>query len=101
MWPIYRLHHERSRYVYNMFYKKKEISRELYEYWLNEKWADAALIAKWKKPGYQKVWWLNCIQKKDKSYGTTCVCRVPKENLEEGKKVEWVNCGCHGCASGD
>ena len=26
VWPIYRLHHERSRYVYNMFYKKKEIS---------------------------------------------------------------------------
>ena len=73
VWPIYRLHHERSRYVYNMFYKKKEISRELYQYCLNEKWADAGLIAKWKKPGYQKVCCLNCIQKGDKNYSTACI----------------------------
>ena len=31
-WKIYQLHHQRSRYIYELFYKKKEISRELYEY---------------------------------------------------------------------
>lgn len=55
LWPIFRLHHERSRYVYEMFYKKKEIPRDLYEYCLREKWADADLIAKWKKTGYEKL----------------------------------------------
>jgi len=32
-----------------MFYKRKAISRELYNYCLKEGYGDAALIAKWKK----------------------------------------------------
>ncbi len=48
-WPIFRLHHQRSRYIFDMYYRKKKISRELYEWCLREKYADAALIAKWKK----------------------------------------------------
>ena len=52
LWPIYRLHHARSRYIYDMFYKKKEISKQLYLLCLKEKWADANLIAKWKKNGF-------------------------------------------------
>ena len=34
LWGIYKLHHQRSRYIYEMFYLKKEISRDLYEYCL-------------------------------------------------------------------
>jgi len=48
-WKIFKLHHQRSRVVFEAFYKKKEISRELYEWCLREKWADEVLIAKWKK----------------------------------------------------
>jgi len=53
-WKIMGLHHQRSRYIFNLF-KKQEITRELYEYLLKEKWADANLVAKWKKPGYDKL----------------------------------------------
>mgnify|MGYP003643379857 CR=1 FL=1 len=49
MWPIMRIHHQQSRYIYEIFYRRKEISRELYEWLLEEKYADANLIAKWKK----------------------------------------------------
>lgn len=101
LWAIWRLHHQRSRYVYDLFYKKKEISRELYEYCLRESWADQNLIAKWKKTGYEKLCCLRCIQSKDHNYGTTCICRVPKAKLEEGKIVQCMHCGCRGCASGD
>lgn len=48
-WPIIRIHHQRSRYIYDMYYKKNAISKELYEYCLAEKIGDANLIAKWKK----------------------------------------------------
>ncbi|KAL7752794.1 transcription factor TFIIIB subunit brf1 [Sorochytrium milnesiophthora] len=48
-WPIFRLHHQRSRYIYELFYKRKAISRELYDYLLKENYADAKLVAKWKK----------------------------------------------------
>lgn len=48
-WPVFRIHHQRSRYIYDLFYKRKAISRELYDYLLKNKYADANLIAKWKK----------------------------------------------------
>lgn len=54
-WGVLRLHHERSRYIYEMYFKKKLISRDLYDYCVRERWADAALIAKWRKPGYEHL----------------------------------------------
>ncbi|KAI8578948.1 hypothetical protein K450DRAFT_244257 [Umbelopsis ramanniana AG] len=101
VWPVFRIHHQRSRYVYDLYYKRKAISKELYDYLLKNSYADANLIAKWKKPGFERVCCLRCIQPKDTNFGTTCVCRVPKAKLEEGKIVECVHCGCRGCASGD
>ncbi|KAJ3083656.1 Component of the SF3b subcomplex of the U2 snRNP [Quaeritorhiza haematococci] len=100
LWPIFRLHHQRSRYIYDIYYKRHAISKELYEYCLKEGHADAALIAKWKKPGYEKLCCLRCIQPRDTNFGTTCVCRVPKEKLEEDRVIECLHCGCRGCASG-
>eukprot|EP00918_Siedleckia_nematoides_P094758 GHVU01207994.1.p1 GENE.GHVU01207994.1~~GHVU01207994.1.p1 ORF type:complete len:149 (-),score=16.42 GHVU01207994.1:693-1139(-) len=101
VWPILKINHQRSRYIYEMYYKQKLISRDLYEYCLQEGWGDAALIAKWKKQGYERLCCLRCVQPQDSSFGTTCVCRVPKRNLEDGKVVECIHCGCRGCSSGD
>lgn len=100
-WAIMRIHHQRSRYVYEMFYKKEAISRELYEWCLEQGYADANLIAKWKKPGYEKLCCVRCVQVKDHTFQTTCLCRVPKAKLDTSKTVECIHCGCRGCASGD
>ncbi|KAG0087404.1 Component of the SF3b subcomplex of the U2 snRNP [Podila epicladia] len=100
LWPVFRIHHQRSRYVYELFYKRKAISKELYEYLLKQGYADGNLIAKWKKAGYEKVCCLRCIQPKDTNFGTTCVCRVPRDMLEDGKVIECIHCGCRGCSSG-
>jgi hypothetical protein len=48
-WPVFRIHHQRSRYIYDLFYRKKTISKELFEFCLDQGYADAALVAKWKK----------------------------------------------------
>jgi bud site selection protein 31 len=98
-WEIFKLHHQRTRYIYELYYKRKTISKELYNYCLKQKYADANLIAKWKKQGYEKLCCLRCIQPRDTNFGTACVCRVPKHQLEEGKVVECILCGCKGCAS--
>ena len=71
-----------------MYYKKKEISKELYDYLLREKWADAALIAKWKKSGYERLCCLGCIQTRDTNFGSTCICRVPAKNRNENKEIQ-------------
>jgi bud site selection protein 31 len=99
LWPIFKIHHQRSRYIYDLFWKRKAITRELYEYCLKEKIADANLIAKWKKNGYENLCCLRCIQVRDTNFGTNCICRVPREKLEEGKSVvECIHCGCRGCS---
>merc|ERR1712169_148401 len=74
-----------------MHYRKKKISRELYDWCLKEKYADAALIAKWKKAGYERLCCLRCIQTRDHNFGSTCICRVPSDKLEEGKIVECLH----------
>ncbi|KAK6312625.1 hypothetical protein J4Q44_G00182890 [Coregonus suidteri] len=82
LWPIFRLHHQRSRYIFDLFYKRKAISRELYDYCIKESYADKNLIAKWKKQGYENLCCLRCIQTRDTNFGTNCICRVPKSKLE-------------------
>jgi len=49
VWPILKINHERTRYIYDLFYRKRELSREVYDFCLREGYADAGLIAKWKK----------------------------------------------------
>lgn len=54
-WPIFQISHQRSRYIYELYYEKEAISKKLYEWLLKNGYADAMLIAKWKKQGYEKV----------------------------------------------
>lgn len=100
LWPILQLNHARSRYLYELFYKRKAITRTLYDWCLENGLADAELIAKWKKRGYERLCCLQCLGSggRGTNFGTGCVCRVPKANLEEGVAVECVNCGCRGCS---
>ncbi|KAJ2713144.1 Component of the SF3b subcomplex of the U2 snRNP [Coemansia spiralis] len=100
-WSVMRVHHQRSKYIYDLFYKRKAISRKLYDYCVKNGHADAKLIGKWRKQGFEKLCCLQCIQATDTNYGTACICRVPKAKLEEGRTVECVHCGCRGCASSD
>ncbi|KAM0486020.1 hypothetical protein ACHAPX_000719 [Trichoderma viride] len=53
-WEIFQIAHQRSRYVYDLYYEKEAISKQLYEWLLKNGYADAMLIAKWKKQGYEK-----------------------------------------------
>jgi len=98
-WPITKIHYERSRYIYELYYKKKAISRELYDYLLSEKWGDANLIAKWKKPGYEYVCSLQALDKKFTNFGTTALCRVPLHLRKPGPQTPTVNTGCISCSS--
>lgn len=101
LWPVIRLDHQRSRVIYEKYYKQKEISKELYDWLVKEGWANAALIAKWKKSGYDSLCCLQCILPSNFAQGGVCVCRVPRRDLEKGRIIECQHCGCRGCASGD
>lgn len=39
--PIMRISHARTRYIYDLFYKREAITRELYDWLLKENYADA------------------------------------------------------------
>lgn len=98
-WQITKLHYERSRYIYELFHKKKAISRELYDFLLREKHADAALIAKWKKPGYEYLCSLQAIDKRNSNFGTSSICRVPLHLRKGGGTGPSVHTGCISCSS--
>jgi G10 protein len=44
LWPIMRISHARSRYIYELYYKREAISKELYDWLLKEKYADAKQV---------------------------------------------------------
>ncbi|KAL7417076.1 maternal g10 transcript [Mrakia frigida] len=99
-WGIMRISHTRSRYIYDLYYVREAISKPLYDWLLKEGYADANLIAKWKKQGYEKLCCVRCIQTRDMNYqGSTCICRVPKGHLKNGQVIECIHCGCKGCSS--
>jgi bud site selection protein 31 len=121
-WPIFQISHQRSRYIYELYYEKEAISKQLYDWLLKNGYADAMLIAKWKKQGYEKVstlaskspsstkgtdilllklCCLRCVQTKETNFNSTCICRVPKADLKGKQEIECVSCGCRGCSSSD
>jgi len=77
-----KIHHQRSRYIFNLFYKEEKISKELYQFCIDAKLVDALLAAKWKKQGFENLCCLRCIQTRDTNFGTNCICRVPKSKLD-------------------
>jgi len=100
-WPVLQIQNQRSRYIYDMFYVHKKISRKVYDYCLKNKLADANLIAKWKKPGYEKLCSTYVINPKNFKFGTTSICRVPLYDRNEQQKfAQDPTTGCMGCASG-
>lgn len=98
-WPITKIHYERSRYIYELYYKKKAISKELYDFLILEKYGDASLIAKWKKPGYEFLCSLAAIDKRNANFGTTSLCRVPLHLRKAGSTGPTVSTGCISCSS--
>lgn len=97
LWEIMKIHHQRSRYVYQMYYEKKLISKEVYEFCIEQKYADAALIAKWRKPGFENLCCVKCIQTGVTNHQKTCICRVPKNELDSDQVFQCKMCGCRGC----
>ncbi|ERF68354.1 hypothetical protein EPUS_06770 [Endocarpon pusillum Z07020] len=79
LWPIMQISHQ-----------------PLYEYLLKNNYADAALIAKWKKQGYEKLCCVKCIQTKETNFSSTCICRVPKATLERAEGEAGAGAGADG-----
>ncbi|KAI5195438.1 G10 protein [Aureobasidium subglaciale] len=101
VWPVFQITHQRSKYIYDLYYEKEAISKQLYEWLLKNNYADKNLIAKWKKQGYEKLCCLRCIQTKETNFNSTCICRVPRKQLKEDQTIQCVSCGCRGCGSSD
>uniref|UniRef100_A0A7S0V5F3 G10 protein n=1 Tax=Polytomella parva TaxID=51329 RepID=A0A7S0V5F3_9CHLO len=101
-WKIHRLHWEKNRYIYDLMFVRKAMSKELYEWLVREKVADGALIAKWRKPGYEILCSMLAIQRGNHNFGTTSHCRVPlRARAAQQRITPDVQTGCISCASGD
>eukprot|EP00037_Helgoeca_nana_P011726 m.105389 g.105389 ORF g.105389 m.105389 type:complete len:203 (+) comp21015_c0_seq1:284-892(+) len=101
LWPIHKIHYQKSRYVFDMFYKKKLIDKKVYDFCIKYKIIDAALVAKWKKQGYETLCSLTAIQTRDTTHGTTNMCRVPLSKRRVDGIRPSQTTGCISCCSGD
>lgn len=101
MWPVHQINWQRSRYVYDMYYTHHKIDKKVYDYCIKNKLVDPALIAKWKKPGYERLCSTYVINSNNYKFGTTSICRVPlKDRSPEQLAAQDPTTGCRGCASG-
>lgn len=101
MWPVHQINWQRSRYVYDLYYQHRKISKKVYDYCVKNKLVDGALIAKWKKSGYEKLCSTYVINSNNYKFGTTSICRVPlKDRGPEQMTAQDPTTGCRGCASG-
>jgi hypothetical protein len=90
-----------SRYVYDMYYTHNKINKRVYDYCIKNKLVDPALIAKWKKTGYERLCSTYVINSNNYKFGTTSICRVPlKDRSPEQLLAMDPTTGCRGCASG-
>jgi len=99
-WKIHKLHWEKNRFIFEKYFKEKAIDKKLYDYLVREKLADGALIAKWRKPGYEYLCSLAAIDTRNTNYGTASICRVPL-HLRGDRPSPAVQTGCVTCASSD
>lgn len=101
LWPVHQINWQKSRYVYDMYYTYNRIPRPVYDYCIQQKIIDAALIAKWKKPGYERLCSTYVINPTNYKFGTTSICRVPiKDRSDATQTAQDPTTGCLGCASG-
>eukprot|EP00884_Botryococcus_braunii_P020617 jgi/Botrbrau1/7239/Bobra.0021s0022.1 len=101
-WKIHRIHWEKNRFIYDLMYVRKVMSKELYDFLVRDKIADGSLIAKWRKPGYEILCSMLAIQKGNHNFGTTSHCRVPLALRGAQQRITPdVQIGCISCASGD
>eukprot|EP01123_Difflugia_compressa_P015285 TRINITY_DN8497_c0_g1_i1.p1 TRINITY_DN8497_c0_g1~~TRINITY_DN8497_c0_g1_i1.p1 ORF type:complete len:165 (-),score=30.44 TRINITY_DN8497_c0_g1_i1:191-685(-) len=101
LWKVHKVHYERNRYIYDLYYKNKQISKKLFDWLVDEKIADGNLIAKWRKPGYEKLCSLLAISKRGHNYGTTSICRIPLKDRPPDRRAPCVETGCISCCSSD
>jgi bud site selection protein 31 len=99
-WPVWRLHHQRTRYVYELWNKRGLIGKATVKWACSQGLADGELVAKWQRQGYERLCCLRCIQQGETTQATVCICRVPRgDRADPSAIVECQNCGCRGCAS--
>jgi bud site selection protein 31 len=85
-WSVHQINWQKSRYIYDLYYIHERISKDVYQYCIDQKYIDAALIAKWKKPGYEKLCSTYVINPNNYKFGTTSICRVPFHDRNDDQK---------------
>ena len=77
LWPVHQINWQKTRYIYDMYYTFERITKPVFDYCVNQKLVDSALMAKWKKPGYERLCSTYVINSTNYKFGTTSICRVP------------------------
>jgi bud site selection protein 31 len=98
-WPVHKLHYQKNRFLHDACYVYGTVSEALLKYLIKEKIADGALLAKWRKPGYDTVCSMAVLTRSNTNFGTVGICRTPLRD-RTGQIMPNVQTGCVCCVSG-
>ncbi|CCW69548.1 unnamed protein product [Phytomonas sp. Hart1] len=130
LWRIAKINYERTRYVFDAFFRLKTISKEVYDYCCEMQFIDVGLLRRWRLPGYEHLCCTSCgvpgaasvaasitskyalrnkleqrhaldSTNQKKANSSTCICRVPISERNNRHFFACTVCGCRGCCSTD
>merc|ERR1711976_1024194 len=100
-WKIHRIHWEKNLFIFDLMYRRKIMSKNMFEWLIKENMADRTLIEKWRRPGFNTICSLMAIQKSSHNYRTTSHCRVPiAQRPPQLAITPNVKTGCISCYAG-
>eukprot|EP00796_Vickermania_ingenoplastis_P000629 gene629-348_t len=55
LWRVAQINRDRTRYVFNAYYRQKLINKEVFDYCCEMQLIDSGLVKRWRLPGYEKL----------------------------------------------
>ncbi|KAA8497002.1 Protein BUD31-like 1 [Porphyridium purpureum] len=95
-WGVHRANYEKNRSIY-----ERGVSERGMRYLVKHNLVDAKLIAKWKKPGYERLCSTAAVTTSNTNMGTVSICRVPLRCRQPEQVRPSVLTGCVTCATED
>lgn len=101
-WKIHRIHWEKNRFLFDLYYIKKLITLKKYNYMINLKVVDSHLHSLWRISGFEIICSSIALGKNQFTLKNNSVCRVPILIRLKSATIKPDNSiGCISCVSGD
>lgn len=101
LWQVARINRDRTRYVYNAYYVDKTISKEVWEYCVEQGLIDGGLARRWRLSGYERLCCATCAIPGAASTAAQLTAKLALRDKAVPKKRQQPNNASTGSSGGD